>query len=267
MPSGNRFAKKTGCPGSSAQGITRGKMKTLYSILGLTPEATTAQIESAYATFLAKLQSGAGGLSAEEAGNQLVAVKEAYAVLSNPVARQRYNQKLFAPETFHAQSAATAFGAGTGAGSTPGGGFGIAKIAVVGAIALLGLYLYSNSVKERERLRIEHEHKVLMKAVQVEEDRQNHNAQVQDVILEKSINQVDDRQLRLDQQHFERESAMAQRQEMQQRQLEMQQQQQALREEERRQRQEQSQRQQQMQSEKRYLQQLERERYGRVITH
>ncbi len=249
-------------------------MKTLYSILGLTPDATTAQIESAYATFLAKLQSGPGGLSAEEAGNQLVAVKEAYAVLSNPVARQRYNQKLFAPETFHAQSAATAFGTGAATGSAPGGGFGIAKIVVVGAIALLGLYLYSNSVKERERLRIEHEHKVLMKAVQVEEDLQNHNARVQDVILEKSINQDDDRQLRMDQQRFERESAMAQRQEMQQRQLEMQQrqlemqqQQQALREEERRQRQEQSQRQQQLQSEKRYLQQMERERYGRVITH
>lgn len=244
-------------------------MKTLYGILGVGSEATAEQIEKAYVNFSSMLQNGANGLSDEEVNLQTVAVKEAYRTLSNPILRQRYDQKL--AEAVFANTVVYESQSDSGAGS---GFFNLKAIALFGAFALAGLYFYNQNVKEREKLRIQHEHEVQMKAIQIAEEQQKQNAKVQDVILEKSSSQADDQQLRLQQQQFERDSLRNQQLDLQRQQLEFQQQQQLKRDEENRQRQEenrqrqeQSRRQQQLQNEKRLLQQMELNRYGKIITH
>lgn len=242
-------------------------MKTLYSILGLSSDATVQQIEHSYVSFLSRLENGIDGLSANEVHNQTVAIREAYTTLSNPILRQRYDQQLSAaelnrtllinPDVSHEMSG--------------WGLFGVKTILLVGTIMLAGIYLYNEKAKEREQLRIEHEHEVQMKAVQIEEDRQKQNAKAQDIALEKYTSDMNAQQLRMAQQQFERESAQRERLSLQRQQLENQQKQQQQREDANRQRQEQLQRQQQAQQqaqrEKRLLQQLEHEHYGKVITH
>ena len=70
-------------------------MKTLYGILGIDSGATQEQVERAFTNFSAKLQEEpCGDLSPEETRNQMVAVREAYRTLSNPILRQRYDRKL-----------------------------------------------------------------------------------------------------------------------------------------------------------------------------
>lgn len=242
-------------------------MKTLYSILGVRPDATAEQIEHAYAKSVARLQDAGASLSAEEVSNQTIANREAYTTLTNPILRQRYDQKLSAADLTRVQ--VTEYSVVDGAAT--GGVFGFKTILLVGVIVLLGIYIYNNNAKERERLRIAHEHEVQMKAIQIAEDQQRQNAKVQDVILDKASSYADAQQLRMTQQQFERESAQRQQFELQQRRLEMQQQEQQQRlqqqQDANRQRQEQQQRQQQLQSEKRLLQQMERDRYGKVITY
>lgn len=237
-------------------------MKTLYAILGVDPAATIEQVERAYQRFVARLQSGEDDLSPEETNNQMVAIREAYRTLSNPILRQRYDQKL-------ASSGLTRSNAQDNSeqSSSAGNIFGLKTVALIGLIGLSGLYLYNQNAKERERLRIEHEHEVQMKAVQIVEDQQRQSAKIQDGFLSQSERNSAAQQLRMQQQQFERESALAQQQENQRRQLEFQQQQQQRRDEENRQRQEQMRQQQQLQTEKRLLQQMERDRYGKVITY
>ena len=244
-------------------------MKTLYGILGVSPTSSAEQIETAYANFASMLKNGANGLSDEEIRLQTVAAKDAYNILSNPILRQRYDQKL--AETVFAKTAAYEF---QSASQETSSGLSLKAIALFGAFALAGLYFYTQNVKERERLRVQHEHEVQMKAIQIAEEQQKQNAKVQDVILERSSSQADDRQLRLQQQEFERDSLRTQQLDLQRQRLELQQQQQLKREEESRlrqedsrKRQEQLQRQQQLQKEKRLLQQLELNHYGKVITH
>ena len=237
-------------------------MKTLYSILGVDSEATADQIEKAYAKFSAQLKENSGELSTEEVNIQLVAIREAYRTLSNPILRQRYDQKLEAAEfsrSYIQDSPAYAVSSGSG--------FGIKSIGLIGLIVLVGLYFYNQNAKEREKLRIEHEHAVQMKAVQIAEDRQKQNAKVQDIILDKSSVYSDAQQLRIQQQQFERESLHAQQLDNQRRQLDFQQQQQQKRDEENRLRQEQIRHQQRLQSDKRVLQQMELNRYGKIITY
>ena len=219
-------------------------MKTLYSILGVDSGATTAEIEKAYSSFLTKLQTGNSGLSSEEINNQMYAIREAHTTLTNPILRQRYDQKLLESSiqyldtrNDHAQILESKQS------------FGLKAILLVGILVLAGIYLYNEKAKEREKLRIQQE------------------ASVQHIILDKVASQSDAQKLLIDQHQFERESAQRQQVEIQRQRLETQQQQQQLREEENRQRQEQQRRQQQLQSEKRLLQQMERDRYGKVITY
>ncbi len=244
-------------------------MKTLYSILGVDSAATSDQIEKAYTIFLSRLENAAGHLSIDEINNQKIAIRDAYTTLLNPILRQRYDQKLADADftRLHVQDGASY--------EVPRGSiFGLKSIALVGIIVLSGLYFYNQNAKERERLRIAHEHEVQMKAVQIAEDQQKQNAKVQDFVLDRSVAHSDNQQLQMQQQKFERESAVARQQELQQKQLELQQQQQQRRDEESRQRQEenrlrqeQQRYQQQLQSDKRLLQQMERDRYGKIITH
>ena len=204
-------------------------MKTLYGILGVGSEATAEQIEQAHARYSSLLQNNAGRLPSEELNNQRVAVNDAYRTLSNPILRQRYDQKL-ADAEFVRQNVHEDF---TYSESRTGF-FSLKSLALLGVIALTGLYFYNQNIKEREKLRIQHEHEVQMKAVQIIEDQQRQNAKVQDVMLEKSSAYSDSQQLRQSQQQFERESAQAQQLENQRRQLELQQQQQLRRDEENR---------------------------------
>jgi len=245
-------------------------LKTLYNILGVGSEASKEQIEKAYADFLTKLQSGTGLLPDEEVKNQMVAIREAFNTLTNPILRQRYDQRLAAANLGGAQPRYYDEANPAANGSV----FGTKTILLVGLIVLAGLFIYNNSAKERERLRIEHEHEVQMKAVQIAEERQRQEAKVQDFVLDKADDyaanqqaQMKQQQLRLQQQQFERESAQSQQQDLQRQRLEAQQQQQRQQQEQNRLRQEQQQHQQQLQNDKRYLQQLERDHYGKVITY
>lgn len=245
-------------------------MKTLYSILGVGSESTPEQIERAHASFSEKLQRNDGGLSAEELSIQTIAIREAYQTLSNPILRARYDQKLVAAEFQRMREPETV---APGAGHAGSNALGLKSIALIGLIVLSGLYFYNQNLKERERLRIEHEHEVLMKAVQIAEEEQNHRAKVQDVILERSSNYADEQRLRQTRQELDRDTARAQQLEERRQRLEAQQETQRQREErqqqlteERRQAQEQARYKEQLRSDKRRLQQMELDRYGKVIT-
>lgn len=242
-------------------------MKSLYNILGLDQAASTTQIEEAYNTYLAKLQSGAYGLSEEETRNQAIAVQEAYNTLSNPILRQRYDQKLAAENSANTPT----FDSSSYYEATSSGFFSTKTIILIGLFVLAGIYLYVSNQKESERLRIEHEHEIQMKTVQIEEDRQKQNARIQDVVIDKASSYAEQRQSLATQQQFEREIAQQQREEQRRQQMEemqrQRQQQQQQWEETNRQRQAQMQAQRQQQADKRLLQQYERDHYGKVITY
>jgi hypothetical protein len=241
-------------------------MKTLYDILGLGSAATPEQVEHAFVTLRTRLESGESGFSPSELHNQTVAVKAAYATLIDPVARQRYDQKLAM-----AREGSLPVSRQVEAAETSEGLFGTKTLLIVGLFVLAGIYMYNEKAKERERLRIEHEHEVQMKAAQIEEDRLRQSAQLQSAIVETVSTNAAAQQRLAEQRQFEAESSRRQRMELQRQQMEIQQQRQdqmlQQREEANRQRQEQFQAQQRAQAEKRYLQQLEREHYGKVITH
>jgi len=68
-------------------------MRNLYDILGLSSSATALQIEQAYLVRIHGLKDQQRLLSEAE-GLELRAVEEAYALLSSPARRERYDQKL-----------------------------------------------------------------------------------------------------------------------------------------------------------------------------
>lgn len=230
-------------------------MKTLYNILGVDPDSTAEQIEKAYSSYFSKLQNGTADLSPEEVNNQLVAIREARTTLTNPILRQRYDQKISASSLQYAETGSS-YSHDVARGSI----FGTKTMLLSGIIILAGVYLYTSNAKEREQLRIAHEHEVQMKAVQIAEERQKQEAKIQNLNLDRSDSHAQAEQLRMSQQQFERESAQRQQLDLQRQQMEMQQQQ-------RQEQQEQQRRQQQLQSDKRMLQQMERDRYGKVITY
>lgn len=166
-------------------------MKTLYSILGVAHDASAAQIETAYAGLLAEISQSQG----ENERVRLIALKEAYGVLSDPIKRQLYNQKLFAPEPTVVYSAA----------QTPvSESFGLKKILLIGALAIGGLVLYSNNARERERLRIQHEHEVQMRAVQILENAQEQAVTEQEARLARQQQQEAQYRERQEKAEFER---------------------------------------------------------------
>lgn len=240
-------------------------MKTLYSILGLAADATTAQIETAYAEALAALGQGGG----QDDRIRLVAIKEAYSVLSDPIKRQVYNQKLFAPETVSGRALAS--GAMEADAAEP---FGLKKILVVGALVIGGLALYSQNARDRERLRIEHEHEVQMKAVQVMERQQQQAAAEQEARLERQQQldaQTRERQEKAELDRFNREveTNRVQRERADQQRLQREKQEQRMADQaaESKKRQEAAEAMQRLARDKAELQRLERERYGRVISY
>lgn len=243
-------------------------MKTLYSILGVAPDASAAQIEAGYAELLSQFKDGSACRPGEDNHIRLVAIKEAYSVLSDPVRRQLYNQKLFAPETVARPGVASRL-----ADDEPAERSGVKKILVAGILAIVGLSLYSYNEREREKLRIQHEHEVQLKAVRVLEEAQKQSLAEQDARLERQERidaQMRERQERADQERFNREVETRRRQneyaEQQRLQREKNEQRQAQYAAETRRRQEIADAERIARRDKAELQRLEYERYGRVIT-
>lgn len=110
-------------------------MTTLYEILGLSQNATVEQIDQAYILQTEKLKNESK--SPEVEALKLKAIKEAYYVLSSPVRRQSYNDKLFSAKQLTYETIETT--------SSPW-----LKIALLSA-ALLGggIYYYKQESKAR----------------------------------------------------------------------------------------------------------------------
>lgn len=242
-------------------------MKTLYSILGVSPDATADQIEVAYAEWLAKLQEDGGTHPEADKRIRLLAIKEAYSVLSDPISRQRYNNKLFA------SGSVGATGSSQFAADRPADSGGILKLIIVGGILLAGLGVYSYNAQQREKLRIEHEREIRLKALRIEEERELRIAEDQAARLARQ-KQIDE-EARERSQRYEHERYMKEvdakqrtlaREEEARMQREKNERQRQAREEEMRRSREKAEAERRVAREKMILQQIERERYGRVIT-
>ena len=150
--------------------------KSLYTILGIRPDASADQIEQAYAELLHQLKDGVEANPGGDARVRLVAVKEAYSVLSNPVSRQMYNQKLFAPQTVGQAPEAVAESPHT---------WGIVKLLVIGAIVIAAIWIYNRNAIEKEKLLIEHEKQIVETQVRLEQERREQQAALQQEQLQR----------------------------------------------------------------------------------
>lgn len=135
--------------------------KSLYTLLGVRPDASSDQIERAYAELLHQLKDGIDAHPGGDDRIRLIAAKEAYAVLSDPIARQRYNQKLFAPQTVGAVPEIIVESSSS---------WGIVKLLVVGAIVIAAIWTYNRNTLEKEKLLIEHEKQIIETQVKLEQE-------------------------------------------------------------------------------------------------
>lgn len=242
-------------------------MKSLYSILGLSPDVTADQIEVAYAELLTKLQGDDDPNQEADKKIRLVAIKEAYSVLSDPVSRQRYNNKLFAsnisglPETKQIDVDSAADNAG------------IKKWIVIGGIVVVSIGMYSYHAQEREKLKIQHEKEIKLRALQVEEDRQRRLAEEQEVRLARQAqfdSEARERAQRVEQERYMRDFEIRQRSQEREEEFRMQRERneklRQAREEEMQRTREMAEARNRVMRDKMELQRIERERYGRVIT-
>lgn len=70
---------------------------TLYDLLGLTPQASEADIHAAHIRLFNHYKSGTHGLQPMDAENQIKVIKEAYWILSDPGRRDAYDASLATP--------------------------------------------------------------------------------------------------------------------------------------------------------------------------
>jgi curved DNA-binding protein CbpA len=138
--------------------------KSLYTILGIRPDASPDQIETAYAELLHHLKDGSETNPGGDDRIRLIAAKEAYTVLSNSLSRQQYNQKLFAPQTFSNQPEIVYESANS---------WSIPKLLVIGLLAIAAIWIYNDSVARREKLRIDHAVNVEDKLIKLQQDERN----------------------------------------------------------------------------------------------
>ncbi|MBW8364289.1 MAG: DnaJ domain-containing protein [Rhizobium sp.] len=136
--------------------------KSLYTVLGIRPEASQDQIEAAYAAILEQLKEGTNPNPNADDRVRLIAAKEAYEILSNPVRRQQYNQKIFAPQTVDVPQAIVIEQAET---------WTISKVLVVGLIVLAAIGVYGYTTTQREQLRLAHEKEVADAQARLEQER------------------------------------------------------------------------------------------------
>ena len=150
--------------------------KSLYTILGVRPDASSDQIERAYAELLHQLKDGAEANPGGDARVRLIAVKEAHTVLSNPVSRQLYNQKLFAPQTVGAVPEKVI---------EPSNSWSIVKLLVIGSIVIAAVWIYNHNAIEKEKLRIQHEKQIIETQVKLEQEHREQQAANQQAQLER----------------------------------------------------------------------------------
>ena len=150
--------------------------KSLYTILGIRPDASADQIEHAYAELLHQLKDGVDAHPGGDARVRLIAVKEAYTVLSNPVSRQMYNQKLFAPQTVRPAPEIVI---------EPSNSWGIVKLLVIGSIVIAAIWIYNSNAIEKEKLLIEHEKQIIETQVKLEQEKREQQAASQQAQLQR----------------------------------------------------------------------------------
>lgn len=225
-------------------------MKTLYSILGLAADASAQQIEAAYAAALEEMQQGR---FAGDPQVRLVAIREAYSTLKDPVRRKLYDQKLFAPETPLVIIEEHSF-------------WNLKTVLVFGVIVLAAIALYTYQMRERERVRIESAKEVANKALKLVEEQQKQQADEQlrrEDRLQQATQNAQERQ-----QEYARERALREadyRMRQNQREEEMQSRRESYaREQQERNRQYDAQR--QLARDKQQLQRMEYENYGKVLS-
>lgn len=178
-------------------------MKTLYAMLGVGAEASAEEIAAGYQRMLAMYPDAA--VLDDERRGQLVALREAYATLSDPVRRSLYDQqrRLALQSAYRGDSASSHSTAIEEVKVS--GTFSLIKIAVAGIIVIVALAMCSANNREQQRLRLEKEREVELKRIQIEEERQRLAALEQQARIE--------RQERLDraaaEERFRRESQQA----------------------------------------------------------
>lgn len=232
-------------------------MKSLYSILGVPPDAPSQQIETAYAEALEQCQSGKFSADHADAHIRLVAIKEAYTTLSDPLARKRYNQRLFANDaTDSAQGLSFTV-------SEQEGFWSFKKVFLLALVLVIGGAYYLHNVTERERMRIQHERDIANKALQLLEEQEKRKAgevEARQARLQQLDTRAQARQTSADDERFRQHADQQARQAMYAQQREAQ-------EKERQQKQSLYEAQRQVARDKTTLQRLERENYGKVLTY
>lgn len=171
--------------------------KSLYTILGIRPDASSDQIETAYAGLLHQLKDGSEANPGGDDRIRLIAAKEAYSVLADPVARQLYNQKLLAPQTID--------------NSPPiiiesDNSWSVAKLLVVGALALAAIGVYGYTSRETEQLRIQHEKELADSQLKLEQERLEQQQTMQQAQLARQEELAKEAKERAIQESAERES-------------------------------------------------------------
>jgi curved DNA-binding protein CbpA len=145
-------------------------MKSLYAVLRVHPKCTAAEIDAAYQKLVSQL--GADDSADEDARARQVAVREAYHVLSDPMARQYYDQKLAADIGGYQPQPVPPIPALVVEHREARDGLSLRHIVLVGAMIIGGLLMYNNQVKEHERLRIQAAKEIADKALEIEKQRQ-----------------------------------------------------------------------------------------------
>jgi curved DNA-binding protein CbpA len=136
--------------------------KSLYTILGIRPDASAGEIEAAYASLLHQLKDGSEANPGGDDRIRLIAAKEAYSILADPIARQHYNQKIFAPQTI--DNPPQIF-------IEPDNAWSITKLLVIGVFSLAAIGVYGYTTKENEKLRIQHDKELADNQLKLEQER------------------------------------------------------------------------------------------------
>jgi len=231
-------------------------MKSLYSVLGVSSDASSAQIESAYAEAIERLRGTATSAGVVDVRAQFVALKEAYSVLSDPGKRRLYNEKLFAPEAVARRERLPEVSTITVVESS-----GHRKLLLLGLLVLGGIGIYLYNAHENEALRLQHEEKV--RAAELNEKAQQQAAADSQARL--------DRQKELDAKadtaRQAQQAALQRQQDARDDAMRAQQERAAATQAQIDQKKQQIEYQQRLAREKALLQSLEIEHYGQVITH
>ncbi|HTY99209.1 MAG TPA: DnaJ domain-containing protein [Rhodocyclaceae bacterium] len=145
-------------------------MKSLYAILRVHPKCTGDEIDAAYRKLIG--QFGPDGGADEDARARLVAIREAYHVLADPMTRMYYDQKLAADIGGARPQPVSEAPALVVEHNHSGHGLPLRHIVLVAAMVIGGMLIYNNQVKERERQRVEAAKAIADKALEIQQQQQ-----------------------------------------------------------------------------------------------